>query len=245
LISEKVVNELAHTSSQCSVASDQTDWQGKSNRLAIDNSTADSSQVLIYGKFDDDIISFNADVGIGTLTPAYDLQVVNTNATIAVNTLEISDKGGFNLGLDGDIVPYNSTAYDLGNNVATEHWDDVCASSFTTFSDINTKKDVENIDMGLNQLLSLRPVKYKYKNEIDIDNRTRYGLIAQEVEKIIPNIVVNEDIDMNPETGEKIITKSEYKALNYTDLIPVLIKAIQEQQEKIEKLESEINKLKN
>ncbi|MCB0840289.1 MAG: hypothetical protein KDD99_26655, partial [Bacteroidetes bacterium] len=71
------------------------------------------------------------------------------------------------------------------------------------------------------------------------------GLIAQEVEPIMPNIVINEDIDVNPETMEIERKPSEYKTMNYMDLIPVLIKAIQDQQEYIQKLEQRIENLEN
>ena len=67
--------------------------------------------------------------------------------------------------------------------------------------------------------LKLNPVSYSYKNFISANNRTRLGLIAQEVEKVIPQVVITEDVDIDPDTGEKIITKGEYKALSYTELI--------------------------
>ena len=47
-----------------------------SNRLYIENSDADSTNALIYGEFDNDILAFNAKVGIGTTTPDYKLHVL-------------------------------------------------------------------------------------------------------------------------------------------------------------------------
>ena len=49
--------------------------ENNSNRLYIEPTNADSSQALIYGQFDNDILVFNAMVGIGTATPGYALQV--------------------------------------------------------------------------------------------------------------------------------------------------------------------------
>lgn len=185
-------------------------------------------------------------VGIGTGTPAYDLQVVNTNAIIGVNTMEIADLGAFNLGLDGDIVPYagSSTLFDLGNNNATEHWDEVVANTFTVFSDRRTKNNIQQLKYGLDEILQLNPVSFRYNKDIADPLKTRLGLIAQEVETIIPEIVISEDVDINPDTGARMLTPSEYKSMSYQELIPVLIKGMQEQQKQIEVLKNEIENLK-
>jgi len=100
------------------------------------------------------------------------------------------------------------------------------------------------LSLGLQEILQLNPVSFKYNENISANNRTHLGLIAQEVEKIIPQVVITEDVDVDSETGKKIITKGEYKAMNYMELIPVLIKATQEQQTKIEALKKEIAEIK-
>jgi len=200
-------------------------------------------------------------VGVGTWTPAYPLDVLGDlhsegvvwvdNGTYA---LGIESTGTMNLALNGDIVPRGGSVlgYDIGNNVAEEHWDDVCANTFTVFSDARVKNSIENLNAGLNEIMQLRPVSFKYNHNIDIDDRTRMGLIAQEVEAVMPNLVIDEDVDVDPETGEIIRTPAEFKTLNYMDLIPVLVNAIQEQQQlfeeqqqRIEELESIISELKS
>jgi hypothetical protein len=195
-----------------------------SNKLYIDNS--DTATPLIHGDFGTDFLT--------------------VNGTLKVKTLEIADMGSSNLGLDGDIVPYlgSTSGYDLGNNVVNEYWDDVVATDFITYSDKNAKDEIKTINHGLQDLLKLRPVSYRYKKDISPDNRLRLGLIAQEVEEVIPEAVVNDDIDFDPETGEKIVTKGQYKAMNYDQLIPVLIKAVQEQHLIIEEMKKEIELLK-
>ena len=165
------------------------------------------------------------------------------NGIFMVKALEIADLGSSNLGLDGDIVPYISVTFDLGNNTATEHWDDVVANEFVTYVAKDTKNNAKSIDLGLDQIMKLRPITYK-------NDRKRLGLIPDEVEKVIPEAVVSEDIDINPETGERTVTVYESKGMNYIELIPVLIKSIQEQQvminekqEYIEKLESRLERI--
>ena len=68
-------------------------------------------------------------------------------------------------------------------------------------------------------MLQLRPVSYQWKN--GQDGRRCLGLIAQEAQRVIPE-AVNEGSDEDKTLGVK-----------YSDLIPVLINAIQEQQELI------------
>lgn len=57
-----------------------------SNQLIIENTDNDSTQALIYGEFDNDLLAFNAQVGIGTLSPFADLHIEKTNdATLLIN----------------------------------------------------------------------------------------------------------------------------------------------------------------
>lgn len=160
---------------------------------------------------------------------------------IQTGALSIEDMGNFNLGLQGDVIPYaNATSYDLGNNNTTEHWDEVVANSFVNFSDRNTKENIQPLQAGLSTIMLLNPVKYQYKPNIDPSGDTRFGLIAQDVQAVLPEVVVTEDVDVDPESGEVIRTKGEYLAMNYIDLIPVLIKAVQEQQAEIEELKRQL-----
>ncbi|MEZ4685096.1 MAG: tail fiber domain-containing protein [Bacteroidia bacterium] len=189
------------------------------------------------------VIANNGRIGIGTYTPSYPLHM--TKDTLSINGLEIANLGSANLGLDGDLVPYGGSglAYDLGNNTSTEHWDDVVAADYITYSDQRLKSQITALPAGLAEVLKLKPVQYRYVPEVTPDNRLRYGLLAQDVEKIFPNMVIEEDVDVNPETGLVERKKQEYKSMTYTDLIPVLIQAIQDQQQHIQLLEGRIEQL--
>jgi len=106
---------------------------------------------------------------------------------------------------------------------------DVIAYS-STASDIRLKENVENLELGLETIMKLRPVSYDWKHKEEKDKKD-YGLIAQEVEKVLPILVKEKPLLY---TGEMEI----FKTLSYERLIPILIKSIQE-------LSEEINKLKN
>lgn len=106
----------------------------------------------------------------------------------------------------------------------------VTASSVQTSSDLRLKDNVSDIESSTAEVLSsLRPVSYTFKQDSMIylekeeENRLHYGLIAQEVKNILPNIV-HED-------------GAGYLSINYIELIPLLIQAINQQQAQIEDLQ--------
>ena len=103
---------------------------------------------------------------------------------------------------------------------------DVIAFS-TTPSDIRLKTNIEDIDKGLDTIMNLRPVSYDWKHK-ETDSFD-YGLIAQEVEKVIPSIVKEKELIFTEEN-------ETYKTVSYERLIPILIKSIQELNEEINKL---------
>ena len=187
-----------------------------SDKLYIDNSN--TTTPLIHGDFATDILT--------------------VNGTLKVGTIELKDLGSTSLGIDGDIIQYSTTSvYDLGNNVAGEYWDDVVGDDFINHAKFDSKSEIKNVDSGLGKILKLRPITYK-------SDRKRFDLIPAEVEKIIPEAVISQDIDVDHKTGQLIVTEVE-KGMVYNQLIPVLIKSIQEQQEIIEKLEIRIVELEN
>ena len=90
----------------------------------------------------------------------------------------------------------------------------------TAFSDITLKKNIELIPNALDKVLSLRGITY---NRIDIENEPKQsGVIAQEVEKVLPEVV---------HTDEEGI-----KSVAYGNMVGLLIEAIKEQQQQIDEL---------
>ena len=96
-----------------------------------------------------------------------------------------------------------------------------CVSMRQT-SDIRLKNEIASLNKNehLDKLNKLIPKSYKFKN----DDKTTFGLIAQEVEKIYPNLV---------DTDNKGI-----KSLNYTQLIPLLLLQSKDLERKIEELKN-------
>ena len=110
------------------------------------------------------------------------------------------------------------------------------ATSFTTFSDERLKENVEPVENALQSLSGLRTVKYHLKDVDSPEDKKKIGVIAQDLVGVIDEV-----IDPTFRTGDDI----EYMGIRYTELVPVLIKAIQEQQDLIESLTARIAALES
>jgi len=126
-------------------------------------------------------------------------------------------------------------------------------NGYTTTSDRRVKTEIKTIQYGINQVMQLNPVSYKwkdrdYKNQLNgnskkdkieplSDNRI-IGFIAQDLNKIVPEVVHTYQWEKDKENNP-IKVPMKTLGVSYSDLIPVLIKSIQEQQELLETIDSE------
>ena len=109
--------------------------------------------------------------------------------------------------------------------------------SVQKLSDVREKKNVKSLDRieSLDKILKLNPVMFDWKD--DSRKKNNLGLIAQEVEEILPQIVdENEPSEM---AGQK--TAPKRKSVDYESIIPLLISSIQNQQQQINKLKKQLN----
>jgi hypothetical protein len=120
-------------------------------------------------------------------------------------------------------------------------------SGVFTSSDKRFKKDIEPVAYGLKEVMKMNPVTYRWKAE-EGQGKKSIGFIAQEMKEIVPDVVLQLDKDDNPvQPGQDsfknspIPSEDETKlSMNYTELTPVLVKAIQEQQNQIEDLKAQL-----
>ena len=103
-------------------------------------------------------------------------------------------------------------------------------------SDENAKKNVEPIQDGLDKVLQLNGVRFDWREDVvplKAENDSRQiGLIAQEVEKIVPEVVVDE-----------IVEGQTLKSIRYENLVALLIEGMKEQQEQINSLKQTVEEL--
>ncbi|OAI38484.1 hypothetical protein AYO38_09620 [bacterium SCGC AG-212-C10] len=113
----------------------------------------------------------------------------------------------------------SSTAMTISGNV-TVSGSISCPGCVPPLSDARAKLGIVNLPAGLNEVLKLRPVQFKWNPDvIDVDSATHSGLIAQEVREVLPANVYE--------------TADGYFGVNYPELIPVLIRAIQDLQAEV------------
>jgi len=107
--------------------------------------------------------------------------------------------------------------------------------AYYSFSDRRLKTNIKTTENNLDKILSLNPVEYTWK-EGPREGVKEIGLIAQEVEEVVPEVVrVQSRHHDEKEEGE------EYKQVDYEHLVSTLIGAMQEQQKQIDELKSQIS----
>jgi len=106
-------------------------------------------------------------------------------------------------------------------------------TTISAISDQRFKENIQDLDVGLNAVMALKPRKFDWKAGKGKDIKGDRGFIAQELEQVFPDLV-DEWADPAPEGEEP------YKSVRQ-DLIPVLVKAIQEQQTLITQLTARLD----
>jgi hypothetical protein len=127
---------------------------------------------------------------------------------------------------------------------AAAKWISVFATNGTIqTSDLNDKQNISKIESGLEKIMRLEPVSFQWKEQ-RIDNYSQHlGFIAQQVQKVLPAVVVDSDWVEHGEGNAPIWQKSEKLGMKYAEIIPVLVKAVQEQQQTIETQSRQLSKL--
>jgi hypothetical protein len=126
----------------------------------------------------------------------------------------------------------------------------VYTGSFYRLSDKMLKTDLQEVDGALEKVLALEPRKYRYNSgmagaSVSIPRGEHYGLIAQQVEEVLPELVGDLLHPGKPAlSGEQKEKSFGYKGIDYIELIPLLVQAIKEQQQTIEELKIEVADLK-
>ena len=113
-------------------------------------------------------------------------------------------------------------------------------------SDIRLKKNIEPLTNGLDKIMKLNPVTFDWNETIVPDLAGKYphmvGLIAQEVEEVVPEVVYKTLVNSVKDGKEK---GRVYKRVLYENLVAHLIDGMKEQQKQIEELKQRVSELEN
>jgi hypothetical protein len=134
---------------------------------------------------------------------------------------------------------YNSTTfvdYMKLDNTQSLHVDGDVVAYSTSVSDKRLKDNIRTIDNALDKVIALRGVEFDW-NATSRSGQHDIGLIAQEVEEIIPEVVREKKL----QTGEFTDNEKTFKTIDYDKMVGVLIEAIKEQQQQINELKEKLN----
>ncbi len=206
----------------------------KSNTIAVYNTAIGFSSMIL-----NETGNFNTAVGADAL---HSNLTGGSNTAVGMNSGS-KCKGNYNtfVGVNADIstislVLTNATAIGYGATVSASNNIRLGNTSvtviegqvaFTSASDERLKKNIKDINAGLDFIMKLHPVEFQMKEG---DDRLNFGFIAQDIEKLVG-------------TNNSILTiggdEERTMGLRYTDFIAPMVKALQEQQKQIDLLKQQ------
>lgn len=119
-------------------------------------------------------------------------------------------------------------------------------TGFLVASDSQFKNQVNDIQNAMSIIEQISPKTYYLdtlnNHNINFSNELQYGMIAQDVEQILPELVSETTKPAEYDSlGNLVATEVTYKNLNYTAFIPILTQGLKEQQSQIDSLENELS----
>ena len=111
-------------------------------------------------------------------------------------------------------------------------------TAYGSVSDIRLKENIEVIENPIEKIKDLKGVTFTYKK----DGKKSTGLIAQDLEKVLPEAVYTAETIVDKTKGEK---PEEHLAIRYGNTVGLLVEAIKEQQEQIETLTAKVKELED
>lgn len=210
--------------------------------------------------FHGDVQASTGLLGVGPATPSTSFRATineTANAALLLGTLNgvasylTINRPSTSTSTEVVRIRDNGTTFATFNDVAatfqlTVTGDALASGGTWQNSDQRIKTDIKDIYNVLPDLMKLRPTTYHFKSNseqykyLNLPEELQFGLIAQEAKQVFPNIVretVQYDEDGKPRT-------ETLHSMNYTALIPVLIKGMQEQEQTIQSKTAELDAVK-
>ena len=181
------------------------------------------------------LIDADGGVGIGTNSPEKPLHVRPETTTIGFVLQNSGDGDGTDDGGWGMGTGHNTDRLNFyWNDDVASNWGTPVASintdgEFSTNSDARLKRDVRALEGVLDDVLSLRPTRYRFEG--DDDKPLSFGFLAQEVRELFPEIVREADDDRGT------------LSLCYDQFAALTVQAIKEQQDLIDERDEQVEEL--
>jgi hypothetical protein len=181
------------------------------------NGGSNSSSGVIGGANTAYLYSTGNDFAIGNGTNSKDLVFFTTTGGTFTERMRLTSAG--------TLQPGANNTYNLGSS--SLRWATIYSQNVLNTSDARLKTNIRDLNYGLSTIMNMRPVQYSWKEGSD---KKGIGFLAQELRTVIPEVVIGDE-------------SKETLAVNYIELIPVLVNAIKEQQKQIELLNKKIKTL--
>ena len=216
--------DLALHSTSTSIYNTATGYQALYSDTSGHDNTADGVQALYSNTTGNSNIALGSSAGTNLTTGSNNIDIGNAGVAADAKTIRIGAQGtqnatfvagiyGINVG-SGGISVYANASGQLG----------------TVTSSARFKRDIRSMDKASETILALRPVTFRYKPELDPDGASQFGLVAEEVEKVDPALVVR-DPDGKPYSVR-------YEAVN-----AMVLNEFLKEHRKVEELEKQVEKL--
>ncbi len=218
--------------------------------LFLGYNSGTTSSLHLYSDNAETMTLKGGNVGINNGSPAYDLDVVGTAKVSSTLTV-----GGnsyfpnlrlFNNNWNNEVDFQNTSASTVdafnfltnaGNLIVRfDNAGKISATQYLVWSDKRLKSNTKQADnSNVTNLMKVKTYSYKYDkqlmkvNQLTADSSLHFGVMAQELETLFPSLVSTDSKGL--------------KAVNYTELIPIVIQTVQQQNDRIKALEAKMDKL--
>ena len=130
-------------------------------------------------------IALGFQAGVNLTTGSNNIDIGNAGVAGESNTIRIGRQGTHNgtfiAGISGHVAG------------GEQWWLTPTASSARSASSARFKDDIKPMDKASEAILALKPVTFRYKKEVDPEGIPQFGLVAEEVEKVNPDLVVRDE----------------------------------------------------
>jgi hypothetical protein len=217
------LNQTELTNEGLQIMSSNTNW------LRLQRGGYESRNAIIYTQGNSD---FNTDVVNDSSTTT-----TQNNSPAAGRFYNAQGSGGYAINVVSGQSRFANLAFSTGGSPNKQVWVTTEGLIVNANSDRTMKENIVPYTNGLKQILQLNPVSFNWTDRKLYGNTTDLGLIAQEVEPVLPELVGTSTFGQEDETKFKL-------NLSYDKLVIPLINAVKELSAKVDRLEAEISSSK-